>query len=376
MGLGVDVLQGVCGGGRLGPHGEGYGRVEPLLYAAVHPFQVGRSEDACRKQTRAERHERIAGLPGRHLLGRAVAAHVPLVVAAQSVGLALQQRRALPATGPRYRRGRRAQDVQHIVAVGDQPRHGVRCRPRGDIADRLMFVLRGELAVEVVLAHEDDGKPPQHGQVQRLVERTLVRRPVPEEGHGDTGRGAGQLRPAPQGQCQPNRDGDTAPDDAVRTHDAELQAGDVQRSPFSAVVALATGEELREHLPRVCPSGQDVPVAPVRAGQAILRPQGRADADRHRLLPDVGVEETRDVTGDAQLGSPFLEAPDEPHLRVEPLQESWRIDDERVHRLTLPSARSGRRSARGSPPPPRQSCAKASPRRRECRRTPAGGGGG
>ena len=51
--------------------------------------------------------------------------------------------------------------------------------------DRRRAPLRGELAVAVVLHHEEHGQLPGRGEVQRLVEHALVGRAVPEEGDRD-----------------------------------------------------------------------------------------------------------------------------------------------------------------------------------------------
>src|SRR6266536_5965590 len=82
---------------------------------------------------------------------------------------------------PRDRLPGRSQDVEHVVAVGDHARHRVGVAAECDVRDRLVPVLTCELAVEVVLADVHARKLPKRGEVERLVERALVRSAVAEE---------------------------------------------------------------------------------------------------------------------------------------------------------------------------------------------------
>ena len=126
-----------------------------------------------------------------------------------------------------------------------------------------MVGLASELAVEVVLADEDEGQIVERRHVDRLVEGAFVGGAVAEEADrypaivavlGGEGRAEG--------------DGGTGADDAVGAEDAQVRIGDVHGAAL----------------------GEEVTVAPVGGGDVVGVGKGGADADRHGLLAHVEVD--------------------------------------------------------------------------------------
>ena len=157
------------------------------------------SGDAGLDEPRSLRRDRVASQPGLDLFLGPVGARVGPRVPAVAVGDRLDERRAAAGTGPVDSLAGHRVDRLHVVAVDDEvlepvARRAVGRRPldRGDRSDR------GVLHVLVVLADEDDRRLPHDRQVQRLVERADVRRPVAEEADRDLAAARGTARTRPR----------------------------------------------------------------------------------------------------------------------------------------------------------------------------------
>src|SRR5579859_1538924 len=94
---------------------------------------------------------------------------------------------------------------------------------RRDALDRRVF------HVLVVFAHEDDRKPPYHGEIEGFVEGSDVGRAVAEEADGDLAGAPYLGRP-----CRPDRDRQMRPDDGIRAEGAMLDAREVHRPALTA----------------------------------------------------------------------------------------------------------------------------------------------
>ena len=101
-----------------------------------------------------------------------------------AIGDALQERRALAAARALDVVRGRLVDGAHVLAVDGMRRDAKRLRAGGNVAGRGFLEVR-VLVIAVVLAHEDDGKLPQLGEVHLLVEDALTERALAEEAHGD-----------------------------------------------------------------------------------------------------------------------------------------------------------------------------------------------
>src|SRR5207245_1026322 len=107
-----------------------------------------------------------------------------------------------------------------------------------------------------------------------------------------------------------------AADDGVGAELARLGIGDVHRAALAAAVARLLAEELREHPVDRRPLGQAVTVAAMRARDEVVAAQGLADADRHGLLADVEVGQTRHLRALVELVHLLLEGANLRHLAV------------------------------------------------------------
>src|SRR5690606_23805599 len=99
-----------------------------------------------------------------------IALEVPVV----AIGLGLDQRGSLAASGAGNRFSGGFVDREEIETVDDHTGHLVRGGAGGDITDGAVVADRGRLGVAVVLADEDDWQLPDRGEVERLVEGALV----------------------------------------------------------------------------------------------------------------------------------------------------------------------------------------------------------
>ena len=228
----------------------------------------------------------IARLPGGDLLVRSVLAGVGSRVAAVAVGQGLDERRPLAGTGARDRRRRDVVDRLDVVAVDDDRLQAVGARPvRGGPGDRRDRADRRVLHVLVVLAHEDDRGLPDDGHVERLVERSDVRRAVAEEADRDLAALA-----VLGGPRRAERDRQVGTDDGVRAQDAVLDAGQVHRPALATEEAGATAEQFGEDRGERHAAGDVVVVPAVRAQRVVVvahRPR-EPGGDRFLTDPQVG----------------------------------------------------------------------------------------
>src|SRR5262245_6090981 len=132
-----------------------------LVVKNVESLQIGR-----------ESRNWIAALPHRELLVRTIERLVVFGVPVPAVRLALNQRRTLPAAGPRQRAQRRLIDREHVVAVDSDAIEPISRRAIGHIVDRHALFLRHRVRVLVVFADEKDRQVLDSCEVQGLVEVT------------------------------------------------------------------------------------------------------------------------------------------------------------------------------------------------------------
>ena len=254
--------------------------------------------------------ERVARVPRLHLVGRAVALRVTLVVAVPAVGGRLHDGGPAPAPDglDHLLHGRRG--GHDVVAVHrdvvDPVAGGATLERRGVLVGR-----GGELRVAVVLAEEHDREMPHGGEVHRLVERALGHRPVTEERHRDAA-----VRPQLGRRRRPHRDRQAGTHDPVRAEDPDVRIGDVHRASTAAVRALIPAHQLGEHPEGVQPLGQAVAVPPMGRRDDVRGTERPAGAHCGCLLPDREVDEARYLARSVELGHALLEATDHQHPPV------------------------------------------------------------
>ena len=124
------------------------------------------------------------------------------------------------------------------------------------------------------------------------------------------------------GQGRAGGQGHSRAHDAVGAQHADAEVGDVHRAALAVAVAVAAAEKLGHHQVDVGALGDGVAVAAVGAGDAVGRPQGRADAHRHRFFADVGVDHSGYVAFVELLHRPLVEGADGHHLAVHVQQQT------------------------------------------------------
>ena len=254
--------------------------------------------------------ERVTGLPPLDLLGGPVALRVALVVTVPAERRRLEDRGTSPRPhgGDHVLHGRRRR--HHVVAVDGGVGDAVPGGPA--LEGRPVLGRRGrEFRIPVVLAEEDHRQLPHGGEVHRLVERALRRRPVAEEGHGDAAISS-------QLGCGGGAHGDRRPggDDPVGPEDADPRVGDVHRTAPAAVRTPVLAHQLAEHPERVEALGQAVPVAPMGRGDHVIGSEGPARTHGGGLLSGGEVDEAGDLAVAVERRHPLLEATDHQHAAV------------------------------------------------------------
>src|SRR5664279_1708951 len=180
--LGVDMLIDLerCGIGCR--QGELHAGLDGAADARLDGREVVLARESLLAQPRTVQRDRIAIVAPRGLLvARAVvrAIDVPHVMAVQAVGLAHEEAGPLAAARALDGARRSRVDGPHVLAVDGLRGQPEGLRARGDAACGRLAVVR-VLAVEVVLAHVDDGQLPQRRHVHDLVEQALAERALAE----------------------------------------------------------------------------------------------------------------------------------------------------------------------------------------------------
>src|SRR5437660_1074901 len=281
---GVDIFGHLGGVGERGGQRERDAAGDLGPHLLVQRLQLVGAQGAGGREAAGQQRDRVAiAAPGLLLVLRAVvrAVHVAHVVAEVAVRLAEQERGAAAGAGPGHGRRGGAVDRLDVLAVhlGGLDPEGA--GPGGQVAGGGLRVVR-VLVVEVVLADVDDGQAPQRGHVHRLVQQALAERAVAEEADGHL------VGAAPAGgHRRSGGDAGAAADDRVGAQVAALLVGDVHGAALAPAVAGLPAQQLGEHAVHGRALGQAVAVAAVGAGDVVVVPERRADADRDRLLADV-----------------------------------------------------------------------------------------
>ena len=187
--------------------------------------------------------DRVAVHPGFDLAGRSILAGVGPGMSAVAIGDGLDQSRSLPLPGVFDCGPGHDVDGVGVVAIDHDRLESVgRCAPGGRVANRGDEIDRRVLHVEIVLAHEDHRKVPDHCEVQGLVEGSDVGGAVTEEGHchligpPHLGRPGSAVGYAQMGA-----------DDGVAAHHPVLDRGEVHRPTLAPEEAVVATEQLGHH---------------------------------------------------------------------------------------------------------------------------------
>ena len=179
-----------------------------------------------------------------------------------TVGEAFQERRPVAAASVVGGALRDGPHLLHVVSVDLLGRHVVGGRAGADVAAGRDRGHRRELAVQVVLAHEEHRQPAHAGEVQAFVEVAVVGGAVAEEGHGDA---AGAL----QREAGAGGGGDAPADDPEAADQAVLEVDHVHRAGPAAAHARAAAHQLGRERPRLGAHRERGSVAAVGGGHAV-----------------------------------------------------------------------------------------------------------
>ena len=254
------------------------------MRSALPPERRARCSSAARKMSIGSRSRQASRFRLRPRVALAAAG-----VTVEAIGVALDQRRAVVGPGAIHRFACRFVDGEHVLAVDGDAGEAVAHRAIGEPRDRGLVLLPRELAVVIVLDHEDRRQLEQRREVECLVPGALVGRAVTGEAHRDAAVSLILRRE----RCS-DRDRRSAADDAVGADDADVEVGDVHRATLAVAVPGRFAEQLGEHQPHVATLGDAVTVAAVSAGDRVVGPEVGADADGHRLLASVEVHRAGD----------------------------------------------------------------------------------
>jgi CBS domain-containing protein len=232
-----------------------------------------------------------------------------------AVRLGLDQRRPVAGASARERLGRHGAHRLDVVAVDDVTGNAVGGRTVGEILDQARVARWSELAVEVILADEDDRQPPDRGEVDALVERADVRRAVAEGRNRDRARPE-HLRPV----SAPDRGRQASADDPRRADQADAHVAEVHRAAAALAHPGLAPEQLREEVDERHTLGERPAVAAVGGRQVVGVLELGAHARRRRLLTDAQVRRAVDEPVVEQPRDRLLAATNRHHATVEPGQ--------------------------------------------------------
>ena len=212
---------------------------------------------------------------------RATLAGIRAGVSAVAIGQGLDEGRAVAAPGAVDGPPGGLQHGVRVVPVDDDRLQAVGGGPVGrrpldgrHLADRRV------LHVPVVLAHEDHRRLPDHGEVQRFVERADVGRPVAEKRHRNL-IGPPHLS-RPRG---PVGDTEVGADDGVGAHHPLIHVGEMHRSPLTAQNPVLPPQQLGHGRTHLHAPSQRVGVTPVSGEGVVVGAHGHAKAGGDRLHP-------------------------------------------------------------------------------------------
>ena len=232
-------------------------------------------------------------------------------MAVKAVGLAFQQGRPFAPTGAADRFAGRLVHRQRVHAVHLHARNAVGRRHVGDVGHQRHVLLRRPLRELVVLAHVHHRQLPHGADVDVLVKRTAIGRPVAEKAHRYL-PAAAQLRRQTGAGGEP----ESPRHDAVRSQHADLEIGDVHGAALALAVTGGTAKELGHHAIDIGALGNAVAVAAVGAGDVIRVLQVRADGHPHAFFTDVGMQGSHHLTLAGLVFRLLLEQAYAPHALI------------------------------------------------------------
>src|SRR5439155_1012001 len=200
---------------------------------------------------------------------------------------------------------------QDVVAVNGLAGDAIARRAGRDRAARRRERLGGGRGPAVVFADEDDGKPPECGQVHAFVERPAVRGSVTEERDHHLPR-----LPVSDREPHARREDAAGGQDAVGAEVPDRDVGDVHRAALAVADPVGLTVELRHEAAERAALGDEVAVAAVRGEKVVVGSERRAHADGNSLLAHGGVEESRNAPAGEELTHALLEEPHAEHPGV------------------------------------------------------------
>src|ERR671919_2957166 len=315
---GIHVLERVLGL-RVGPRlGELDGGLDLARDLGVERLEVlVRELEPC-----AEELDRVLRVAlALELLLVAIDLRIADVVAGQPVRPQMQENR--PLAGECVLAGGQGRQMHglDVLPVRLDQLHAVRLRPLTELigGERRVLPDRRRFRPGVVLEDEDRRHLPELGEVQGLVERPRVRRPVAEEDDCDA-----LLVSELEGERGADDPGHATRDDRVRAQIADLEVVQVHRAAIAVRAALELPVELGHDRIHMRSLRDRVPVRAMRGRDHVLALEGGADARGDRLLADRDVQEPRKLARPKALLDLLLEAADQEHLAGEHAQHLLR----------------------------------------------------
>ena len=256
-------------------------------------------------------HDGVAELGLFEFLRAAVLLGVGHRVAAEAVGLGLDEGRALAGPGAG---GSLAGGLGHqfeVVAVDRDPGHAVGgAAADGEVEEAGVAMEVRAHRHPVVLDDVDDRELPEAGHVEGLVERALVHGAVAEVADADA-----VLAAILAGEGDACGERDVAADDGVAAEEPLLGVEEVHRAALALGAAGGLAEQLGHGGLDVHAAGDGVAVVTIGRDHVIVLAEDADRTDRHRLLSVVQVAEPADLPAHlVELVGLLLEAADQHHL--------------------------------------------------------------
>ena len=211
---------------------------------------------------------------------------------AEAVGAVLHEPRPLAAPDRRGRPPGSGLHLHHVHAIDHLGGDAVALGMPMDVGFGFRALQRRTHGVAVVLADEQDGELPQRGEIEGLVEFAFCRRAFAEEAAGDSITTLHLVR-----ERQSDRERQSAADDGVTAIETALGVEDMHRAATTAARSRGLAVHLGHNLGRRQAAGERMAVFAIGCDNGVIRNKRLHDADCIRLLADVKMQETADLSG-------------------------------------------------------------------------------
>src|SRR5579863_10344186 len=227
-----------------------------------------------------------------------------------TIGVAEHESWSLAPARVRHEALRRFIHSSHVLPIHGFAGNAKGGSSRAQVSSSRLRIM-GVFVVLVVLTHINDGKLPQCRHVHDLVEYSLAQRAIAKEAYRHLLAAAHLDR-----HGSPGSNARASAYNGIRAQVAGILVSDMHRTTLALTVTSFLAQQFGKHAVNRCSLCQAVSMPAMRAGDVVIAPQRRANADRDSLLPTVQVSQAGHLRSDIETVDMLLEMADGQHLLV------------------------------------------------------------